>query len=205
MAAVEPGGNGDAEVRLRFGGPEVAVLRSVVDQLDGLLGEISPSPERRRRPGAEPSAPLDALAEMLHLPGPVESPTDPALRRLFPDAYQGDPSAAAEFRRYTQETLCAGKRADLGVVRRTLDEIEATGEAPVGGEQLDAWLRTLTDARLVLGVRLGIEREDDVERLEEELAERPTISPRAAAFGLFNWLGLLLEELVEAASGQSSG
>ena len=30
-------------------------------------------------------------------------------------------------------------------------------------------------------------------------------SPRAAAFGLFNWLGLLLEELVEAASGQSSG
>lgn len=179
-----------AEVRLRLTDTELQVLRGVVEQLAVLLGEL-PTPSTS-----------DPLAELVGPVGPVEPPADPALRRLFPDGYRDDPAAAEEFRRFTQANLRAGKQADLAVVRRTLEEAARGGALTLDAQALDSWLRVLTDARLVLGVRLGIETEEDA----EALAER-TVGDEAAraAAELFEWLGIVLDELVSLASGHLGG
>ena len=44
---------------------------------------------------------------------PLPPPTDPAVRRLLPDASRDDPQVAAEFRRLTEDDLRAGKIARL--------------------------------------------------------------------------------------------
>ncbi|MBX6372028.1 MAG: DUF2017 family protein, partial [Acidothermus sp.] len=76
------------------------------------------------------------------------------------------------------------------------------GALTLDAQALDSWLRVLTDARLVLGVRLGIETEEDA----EALAER-TVGDEAAraAAELFEWLGIVLDELVSLASGHLGG
>ena len=46
------------------------------------------------------------------------------LRRLFPDAYPGDPEASADFRRFTQRELSDKKVAEALVVRAALQRTE---------------------------------------------------------------------------------
>jgi len=121
-------------------------------------------------------------------------PEDPALRRLLPDAYHDDPEAAADFRRYTEATLRRGKRADVTAVRQGLASIGITGERVLDEAQAHSWLRFLTDARLVLASRLGIERPDDVEAYEQ----LPTDDPRFMAYVVYEWLAPLLGDLVTA-------
>ncbi|MCW2613386.1 MAG: hypothetical protein JWN08_380, partial [Frankiales bacterium] len=65
----------------------------------------------------EDAAEQDPLAALVGLSAePVERPEDPALARLLPDAYGDDEQAAAEFRRYTDADLRAGKRAQARTV-----------------------------------------------------------------------------------------
>ena len=82
---------------------------------------------------------------------------DPLVRRLFPEAYREDPDAAAEFRRYTRDALRSYKAAGAESVATTL-----TGSPRVeldrGGA--DRWARTLTDIRLMVGTRIGLEDDD---------------------------------------------
>ncbi len=102
---------------------EISILRSLSVQLMELIG-----------PGDEPAADADPLAA-LFAEGPSEPPSDPALRRLFPDAYGDDTeelrAAASDFRRYTENDLRARKREDALVVVRALDSLsaEAAGRA----------------------------------------------------------------------------
>lgn len=89
---------------------EISIIRSLAVQLLELVG-----------PGPAGDAPDDPLAE-LFAEGPSEPPKDPVLRRLFPDAYsdpEGTPGPkeaeeqqaySAEFRRFTENDLRAGKR-----------------------------------------------------------------------------------------------
>ena len=60
---------------------------------------------------------------------------------------------------------------------------------------LDAWLKTLNGVRLSLAVRLGIESEDD----HADLEKLPARDPRTQLVALYDWLGLVLESLLEAA------
>lgn len=115
------GPDGGAVVTLDRG--EISVLRSLTVQLLELIG---PGPGE----DAEPVDPLEALFGA----GPSEPPADPALARLFPDAYGGPGSglsedevreASAEFRRYTEEDLRARKREDGLAVVRDLDGLAA--------------------------------------------------------------------------------
>ncbi|MEC4015129.1 DUF2017 domain-containing protein [Streptomyces sp. H27-D2] len=112
---------------------EISILRSLAVQLLELFG-----------PGDEPVEGADPLAA-LFAEGPSEPPSDPALARLFPDAY-GGPKApddararadSAEFRRFTEHDLRARKRADALAVVRTLDSVVLGGrgdEATQSGE-----------------------------------------------------------------------
>ena len=136
--------------------------------------------------------------------GPTELPEDPALARLFPDAYtdlgpDGDAAAAsAEFRRYTENDLRARKRDDARAVIRSLEAL-----APEGRERetlrLDAddcrhWLGALNDLRLVIASRLEITEDDDF----EELLDLPDDDPRYALALTYGWLTTLQDTLVEA-------
>ncbi|MFE6098391.1 DUF2017 domain-containing protein [Streptomyces laurentii] len=107
---------------------EISILRSLAVQLLELIG-----------PGDEPAEGEDPLAA-LFAEGPSEPPADPALRRLFPDAYADDTDelrqAAADFRRFTENDLRARKRQDALAVVRSLDELSSSIASGDGGKGL---------------------------------------------------------------------
>ncbi|MBB1262190.1 DUF2017 domain-containing protein [Streptomyces alkaliterrae] len=170
---------------------EVSILRSLVVQLLELIG-----------PG--PAEDEDPLAE-LFAEGPSEAPSDPALARLFPDAYAGPgqrPDAeaealSAEFRRFTENDLRARKRDDGLAVVRSLDSLVPDGSAgavlTLTPEQSRQWLGTLNDLRLTLASRLHVSSEDDTATLYELDDE----DPRKPLVMAYLWLGGLQESLVE--------
>ena len=177
---------------------EISIIRSLAVQLLELIG-----------PGPAEDASDDPLAE-LFAEGPSEPPSDPVLRRLFPDAY-GDPEGApqaqeaeeqraysAEFRRYTENDLRAGKRESALAVIRALDGV-ASAAAGGGGavlklsaEESRQWLGALNDLRLAIGSRLEIADEDDTDLLYR----LPDDDPRKPMVMAYLWLGGLQESLV---------
>jgi hypothetical protein len=110
---------------------------------------------------------------------------DPALARLFPNAYPDDKEAATEFRRYTREGLVERKAANSGLISAALMESSSDGRLTVARDDAEQWLPALTDLRLVLAERLGIHQDDDP-LPENELAD------------VYQWLGELQWSLVEA-------
>ncbi|MFJ7078149.1 DUF2017 domain-containing protein [Streptomyces sp. NPDC098781] len=177
---------------------EISIIRSLAVQLLELIG-----------PGPGEDAPDDPLAE-LFADGPSEPPADPVLKRLFPDAYsdpEGTPQAqeaeeqraySAEFRRYTENDLRAGKRDNALTVVRCLDSL-STASAGEGGavlklsvEESQQWLGALNDLRLAIGSRLDIADEDDTDLLYR----LPDEDPRKPMVMAYLWLGGLQETLV---------
>jgi hypothetical protein len=117
------------------------------------------------------------------------------LRRLFPDAYDETP-AASDFRRYTERGLRDLKRRNLLVVLTDLDRAEPRPRdgrrvVRVAAADVESWLRALTDLRLALGTRLGVEQ--DVEPVFDDEED-----PRRYVYGVYEWLGWLQDSLVRA-------
>lgn len=169
---------------------EIAILRSLAVQLLELIG-----------PGDEPAEGEDPLAA-LFTEGPSEPPTDPALARLFPEAYGDDDSelraASAEFRRYTENDLRSRKRDDALAVVRTLDAIptgEDGGILTLTADECRNWLGALNDLRLTIGTRLDVSDQD--EGGEGSLYRLPDSDPRKPMVMAYLWLGALQETLVE--------
>lgn len=168
---------------------EVSILRSLAVQLLELIG-----------PGDEPVEGEDPLAA-LFAEGPSEAPSDPALKRLFPDAYADESeelrSAAADFRRFTENDLRARKRQDALAVIRSLDALTPTGEdgavLKLTADESQAWLGALNDLRLTIGTRLEVTDEDE----SGELYRLPDSDPRKPMVMAYLWLGALQESLVE--------
>lgn len=111
---------------------------------------------------------------------------DPAVVRMLPDAYPGDPTSSAEFRRYTASGLIERKVANADLVIVTLSSAIESGEVQLDSPQAGAWLRCLTDIRLSLATRLGITSDDQEPSGETVLQE------------LYDWLGFMQNSLVEA-------
>ncbi|MET7574163.1 DUF2017 domain-containing protein [Streptomyces sp. NPDC005492] len=176
---------------------EISIIRSLAVQLLELIG-----------PGPGEDAPGDPLAE-LFAEGPSEPPADPVLRRLFPDAYT-DPEQApdspqdaeeklahsAEFRRFTENDLRAGKRENALAVVRTLDSLTPSGDGgavlKLTPDESRQWLGSLNDLRLAIGSRLDITDEDDT----DDLYRLPDEDPRKPMVMAYLWLGGLQETLV---------
>lgn len=116
---------------------------------------------------------------------------DPVLRRLFPNAYPDDPAASFDFRRFTQ---CAQREAKIDGCCRVGDDLRHSheGRVQIDDVNVPAWLITLTNVRLALAVRLGI---DDAE-IADELAELPQSHPRAWIFSIYEWLGWVQESML---------
>ncbi|MFB8036069.1 DUF2017 domain-containing protein [Streptomyces sp. NPDC056004] len=170
---------------------EIAILRSLAVQLLELIG-----------PGDEPEEGADPLAA-LFAEGPSEPPTDPALARLFPEAYGDEDNelraASAEFRRFTENDLRARKRTDALAVVRTLDALTIAGNGgavlELTGDECRNWLGALNDLRLTIGTRLEVSDQDEGEA--DSLYRLPDSDPRKPMVMAYLWLGGLQETLVE--------
>ncbi|MFH8222992.1 DUF2017 domain-containing protein [Streptomyces sp. NPDC018057] len=176
---------------------EISIIRSLAIQLLELIG-----------PGPAEDEGGDPLAE-LFAEGPSEPPADPVLRRLFPDAY-GDPGQppasaeeaaeqrahAAEFRRFTENDLRAGKRENALAVIHSLNALAPSGEGgavlKLSPEESRRWLGALNDLRLAIAARLEIGDEDDA----DDLYRLPDEDPRKPMVMAYLWLGGLQETLV---------
>ncbi len=88
------------------------------------------------------------------------TPTDPALARLLPDPVHGDLEAAAELRSLTEAALITHKLRNAASMTGALADAR-TAPAALDADTELAWLKTLTDLRLVLAARLGIEHDGD--------------------------------------------
>ncbi|GAA3276778.1 DUF2017 domain-containing protein [Streptomyces lavendulae] len=179
-------------------GIEISILRSLAVQLLELIGPGEPEPE----------ADADPLAVLFASDGPTEPPSDPALARLFPDAYGGpgagpeaDPeelrARSAEFRRFTENDLRTRKREDALAVVRSLDGLTPDGEGAalleLTGELPLRWLGALNDLRLTIAARLDITEDDE----SAVLFRLPDDDPRKPMVMAYLWLGGLQETLIE--------
>src|SRR3954469_24691048 len=142
------------EGRARRSAP--ARARALGDDEAGLMDDqhrIEPAPDGGVRfflPPAERELLLQLRAELLSLL--TSAPDDPSLERLFPPAYD-DRKQDSEYQRLMRDELETG-------LRETFDVMEATaGREELSAAEAEAWLRALTDLRLVLGTRLDV-RED---------------------------------------------
>jgi hypothetical protein len=84
------------------------------------------------------------------------------------------------------EELLAGRREALEVLAETARSDR------LSGEQLDAWLRALTDLRLALGTRLGVTEETYDREIDQD-------DPQAYELSVFAYLSWLQEQAVAAA------
>ncbi|MGH3194555.1 MAG: DUF2017 family protein, partial [Streptosporangiaceae bacterium] len=80
-------------IGVRFDTAEAALLRKLFGELVELLDD------------GKGGTGDDPLASALGTLEPRSAPEDPAVARLFPDAYRDDAESASDFRRYTEGDL----------------------------------------------------------------------------------------------------
>ncbi|WP_370208354.1 DUF2017 family protein, partial [Aeromicrobium sp.] len=73
------------------------------------------------------------------------------------------------------------------------EEMDTVVEVELDPADVQAWLRSLTDIRLSIAVRLGIDSEDDQLALSE--SDDPAVSTMV---DVYDWLGYVQETLVGA-------
>lgn len=171
-------------IKVKLSDYEAALLESLVEQLAELLAtdigvESSSDPFERWQAEMEEAEPLDR--------------TDPAIVRLFPDAYADDPIASSEFRRLTHSKQRSDRQQQAEVVLSALADCEG-GSHPVQVRllEVDDWLKTLTAVRLSLAARLGIETAEDA----AELDALPEEDPRSFVYRVYEWIAYLSENLL---------
>ena len=123
---------------------------------------------------------------------------DPVVDRLFPDIYPDRPEDSAEFRQYTEGELKTGKIDQAGAILAALPDDDGPGEVRLDGEEAEAWLRAINDARLAMGTRLQIQADTDLgEELDDAVVHDPG-SSRVFQLSVYAYLGYLQESLLNA-------
>lgn len=111
----------------------------------------------------------------------VAEPDDPRLRRLTPPAYPDDPEREAAYQILAGEELRTSRLASVATAREAIQAERLTDE------EVWAWLRSLNALRLIVGVELGIEDDDDdplmfVEGTDDDDTERRITLARVYGF-----------------------
>lgn len=114
---------------------------------------------------------------------------DPVRERLFPDAYE-DPEDARSYRELTFDDLEAAKLEALTSIRESLGA-RGRAVAELEDAETETWVRALTDLRLAIGTRLGIDE-------EQMSAELDPDDPDSGSLAVLHWLGYLQQTLLEA-------
>ena len=103
---------------------------------------------------------LRSLAhQLVELIDDPESQQDPGMARLFPPASMDDPLEALGFEQLMGESLRNQKRAAAATLESTADAKHLDAEGAL------AWMRSLNDIRLLVGTRLDVQEDTDVEAL----------------------------------------
>ena len=124
----------------------------------------------------------------------LREPLDPALARLLPSASEDD-AVAREVRALTEESVRTAKGERLRSVWWALQAPGHKVSIPV--DRAMDWAGALTDIRLVLAQRLGVEDAEDAADLEA-VATSGTDEVSRALASLYLALSWLQESLVEA-------
>lgn len=170
------------------------------DLLRGLFEDVvtmlEPEPPAA---GAADEDPLWALVGMdpqAHAEG-FAAPTDEAVLRLLPDAVKGDPAASLEFRKLTERPL---RESKVGALRAAALAVETSPVvlSPAAASQFAA---ALNDVRLVLAKRLGLESDEDAERVHalDDWGRAETVDEYLAL--VYNFVTWLQESLMQALHG----
>ena len=120
---------------------------------------------------------------------------DPALDRLLPTANREDDEAAAEFRRLTEGGLRRRKAAGLALAAAAL---RGDDKVRLDEGEARAFLIALTDVRLVLGERMGLRTDADVDVLEAAAQDLDPDDPLGYALAVYDFLTWLQETLASA-------
>ena len=180
---------------------EAELLGSLVTQTILLMQDYSPLP-------------LDdnPVLAALDIGGSSDLPDDPALARLFPDAYE-DAEQSQEFRQLVEQGLINRKLVDAATVSNALTEarahayLQGRGEdfdgdldeaaqdgheqrVSVSPEHFEAWIRTLNTVRLAVAARVDITSVEVHQVKLHDPETRPTVL-------VYDWLGVLLEGFIE--------
>lgn len=139
-----------------------------LDVVNHVLAEVASMLEP---PHPEPDAPK--WAHDLGLSGlggeaPVTRPSDPAVARLLPDGSRDDPLAAGDFRRLTEPGLRLRKQETIALAAGALHRAE-NGHVVLDDLEAAMLLRALTDVRLVMAQRLGLDTDEDAAALHEQV------------------------------------
>lgn len=121
-----------------------------------------------------------------------EPSSDPAVSRLFPPAYPDDPLQNLEFETNLGAAPRSGKLEALDVVERTANASTLTED------ELLAWIGVVNDLRLVLGTRIEITEEATDE-------DFPADDPRHETYRVYQFLGFLLQELLQGIGAADVG
>lgn len=176
----------------RMDATERTIVGSVVRDVAELLGQGVG--EERDEAAPAPEQDLPVLQWNEPDPAAARLPQDPALARLLPPASEDD-GVAAELRHLTEESIRSAKGERL---RRVWWDLQAgEDDIRVPADHAMAWAGALTDVRLVLAQRLGVEDAEAAERLEEVASASDDEVSRALAT-LYLALSWLQESLVEA-------
>lgn len=130
----------------------------------------------------------DTASQLRALYASEAAADDPAVARLFPTPYLDDPLASLAFDERAADELRRSRLEAIEVVERT------TGARRLSPDDADAWIRTLNDARVVLGTRLEVTEEST----EADFAHDPV---RTGMFQHYMVLGAVLDGLVHALMG----
>lgn len=178
----------DGSLRLHLDLDEAQLLDQLVGQLIALLQSHSGT-------ALDP----DPLFASLEVGGTDTPPEDPALARLFPNAFESEADASA-FRRVTEQGLVNRKLQDalevtnalgLGAVPPETDAQAArpTVDVDVTAKTMLAWVRTLTALRLAIAARLGLVQESDHSRFLADDEKRGTVM-------VYDWLAAILDSIL---------
>ncbi len=159
--------------------------------LDGLVGQLIDLLQSHSQTALDP----DPLFASLEVGGSDTLPDDPALARLFPDAFEDETEASA-FRRLNEQGLVNRKLQDaldvsgaLGLGSTPDADGERVIEIDITARSMPAWVRTLTALRIAIAARIGLDTEADQVRLLASEETRGTVM-------VYDWLAAILDSIL---------
>lgn len=159
---------------------EATLLSDLVDQVRQLLAG------RRAEASADPLAQVTGMVL-----APSSAPSDPALARLLPDFHASDADFAAGMRMLHEPDLISLKDASAVSLLDSLPR--GGGTVHLDADDAQAWVATLNDVRLALGIRLEITDDD-----YEPPADADPDGMQMAIYATYRWLSAVQDSLVTA-------
>ena len=108
--------------------------------------------------------------------------------RLFPNPYPDDSDAADDYASMIGDDLRDHHLESLDVVEATLDAKR------LEEDQLEAWMHAVNDLRLVIGSRLDVEEDTEVDDFDDDVEQ--------SLYVTYLYLGSMLERIVRAVAGE---